>query len=93
MISEREKQLEVENLSLKRKIYEALDHPDMPDTVRAAMLAGHAGDVPTIVRELTALRELADDLQARNHGLTSQLQEAKEEARALSLALKAATEA
>ena len=93
MISEREKQLETENLSLKRKIYDALDHPDMPETVRAAMLKGHAGDVPAVVRELTAFRELVEDLQARNLGLTSQLQEAQEEARALTLALKAATEA
>lgn len=55
-VIERAAQLEEENLSLKRKIYAALDHPDLPDSVRGIILAGHSGNVPTLVREMTALR-------------------------------------
>jgi len=85
-------QLRAQVTSLQRKIYEALEHPEMPESVRAVILKGHTGDLPGVALEVYQLRDAMADATARNNGLSSQLAEAGAEIAALSKALKKALE-
>ena len=78
------REYQVENLSLKAKIYAAMDHPELPGSIREVLQTGFTGEARELIEsKVTAEKTAAaaldnlEDERARNRGLQSELNEAK----------------